>query len=138
MAKPGGIRLAGLAHGASGVAHALLRLDERSGSERLRAAAVDAFHYERTLFDADRGNCGSAAPTFRPVRSSTASCNGAGGIVPYELGGAVPFPRWRPSSTIPSGPPWTMLRGVSTTCAVVRWADPVSSSLRVCSGAMIT
>ena len=46
------------------------RSEEETGSaQRTTAQVVDAFHYERTLFDADRETGGTCAPTFRPVRS---------------------------------------------------------------------
>lgn len=43
--------LCGLAHGASGVAHALLELHARTGEPRFRHAAVEATRYERSWFD---------------------------------------------------------------------------------------
>ncbi|HEX8674264.1 MAG TPA: lanthionine synthetase LanC family protein [Longimicrobium sp.] len=40
----------GFAHGSSGIAHALLEVHRRTGEERFRAAALETFAWERTLF----------------------------------------------------------------------------------------
>jgi lantibiotic modifying enzyme len=48
--------LAGCAHGAAGVAWALLDLAAASAESRFRAAALDAIAYERTLFVPEAGN----------------------------------------------------------------------------------
>jgi type 2 lantibiotic biosynthesis protein LanM len=48
--------LAGFAHGAAGIALALLELSNLSGEERFRIAAQRAIAYERTLFSPDNGN----------------------------------------------------------------------------------
>ncbi len=48
--------LAGLAHGAAGVAVALLELARATGDGRFRFAAEMAFLYERRLFDEEKGN----------------------------------------------------------------------------------
>lgn len=48
--------LAGFAHGACGVAWALLELASVTGDGRFRRAALDAFEYERTLFAPEQGN----------------------------------------------------------------------------------
>ncbi|MBV9107994.1 MAG: hypothetical protein JO306_01140 [Gemmatimonadetes bacterium] len=47
--------LGGFAHGAAGIAHALLRLGARTGDEALREAAVEGFAFERTLYDPAAG-----------------------------------------------------------------------------------
>jgi type 2 lantibiotic biosynthesis protein LanM len=53
----GGSRpLAGLAHGAAGIAWALLELSAWTGEDRFRAAAAAAVRYERSLFVEDAGN----------------------------------------------------------------------------------
>jgi lantibiotic modifying enzyme len=48
--------LTGLAHGASGIAGALLELAHATGDERFREAAEQGFAYERTHFIAEQGN----------------------------------------------------------------------------------
>ncbi|HEY3570850.1 MAG TPA: type 2 lanthipeptide synthetase LanM family protein [Thermoanaerobaculia bacterium] len=48
--------LAGFAHGAAGIAWALLELAAETGDARFRAAALDAFEYERGLFVPERRN----------------------------------------------------------------------------------
>jgi type 2 lantibiotic biosynthesis protein LanM len=79
--------LTGFSHGAAGIGLALLELARASGVERYRAAARQAFAYERSLFDAMRGDW----PDLRDValaqlasaadgRQMTAWCSGAPGI----------------------------------------------------------
>ena len=46
----------GFAHGASGIATALLRLHARTGNDTLREAALEAFEYERELWDPSVAN----------------------------------------------------------------------------------
>jgi type 2 lantibiotic biosynthesis protein LanM len=48
--------LTGLAHGASGIALALLELASLSGEVRFKRAALEAFSYERSLFSGERKN----------------------------------------------------------------------------------
>lgn len=87
VAKP----LAGFAHGAAGIACALLRLSERTGNAPFAAAAIEGIAYERTLFDPSAGN-------WRDLRESrgayedeavhcTAWCHGAPGIALARLSG---------------------------------------------------
>lgn len=52
----GPIPLAGLAHGAAGIAWALLRLARASGDDKYREKALEALAYERHLFDPAEGN----------------------------------------------------------------------------------
>jgi hypothetical protein len=77
--------LAGLSHGAAGVGVALLELATASGELRFRDTALEAFGYERALFD-ERvrnwpdlregvGGANSEGPTY-----STYWCHGAPGI----------------------------------------------------------
>ena len=82
--------LAGLSHGASGVALALLELDRRTDGYGFRETADAAFAYEETLFDprlgnwADlrrRGHGGSRQTSSFPV----AWCHGAPGIALARL-----------------------------------------------------
>ncbi len=48
--------LTGLAHGAAGIAWALLELSELTGEQRFRTAALEAIAYERSLFLPELGN----------------------------------------------------------------------------------
>jgi type 2 lantibiotic biosynthesis protein LanM len=79
--------LAGFAHGAAGIAWALLELAARSGEGRFRAAAGEAIAYERTLFSAGAGNWldvrereGAGSAGAGPAPCMTAWCHGAPGI----------------------------------------------------------
>ena len=56
MPIAGNRALAGLSHGAAGIALALLRLYGRTGDARFRDAAVAGMEYERSLFDAAEEN----------------------------------------------------------------------------------
>jgi hypothetical protein len=82
---PGERALAGLSHGAAGVGAALWELAAASGESRFRDTALEAFGYERALFD-ERvrnwpdlregvGGANSEGPTY-----STYWCHGAPGI----------------------------------------------------------
>ena len=81
--------LTGFAHGAAGIAHALLLLDAVAPDPALRAAAADAFAYEATTFNAAQANW----PDFRvfpgqgsgPPSYQVAWCHGAAGIVRSRL-----------------------------------------------------
>jgi lantibiotic modifying enzyme len=73
---------AGLAHGASGLAVALLRVAELSApseAARFRARAADAFAHEATLYDATEGTWRDLRPGAEALRL-TAFCHGAAGI----------------------------------------------------------
>ncbi len=86
--------LTGYAHGAAGIALALLELADFSGEERFRAAARRAIDYERSLFSAEAGNWpdlrlfGTAPEQAAgtPHRYSVAWCYGAAGIGLARLG----------------------------------------------------
>jgi lantibiotic modifying enzyme len=86
--------LAGMSHGAAGIAWALLQLEEATGDAgdgRFRRAALDALAYERSLFDAERRNwpdlrSGSRGPGGEPHFMS-AWCHGAPGIALARLDG---------------------------------------------------
>lgn len=74
--------LAGFAHGAAGIAHALLELFAVTGDPRHRDLALDAFRYERQWFDAAHGNwadlreyAGTGEPGY-----ALGWCHGAPGI----------------------------------------------------------
>jgi lantibiotic biosynthesis protein len=93
--------LAGFSHGAAGAAYALLELYEATGADAYRQAALGAFAYERSHFQASEGNW----PDFRrdpdsrrPRRFPCQSfwCHGAPGIAlsrlrAYELLGDQQF-----------------------------------------------
>lgn len=75
--------LSGFAHGASGIAHALLRLHERTGAQELRDAALEGFDYERALFDSDHRNWWD--PRFGCLVERSAWCHGGPGIALARL-----------------------------------------------------
>jgi len=76
--------LTGFAHGASGIAWALLELFHDTGDREFRDAALEAFRYERAHFNAEEQNW----PDFRypPVKGQSRQsgavmwCHGAPGI----------------------------------------------------------
>jgi len=80
------VPLAGFAHGAAGIALALLRLSKLTGDERFRATALSAMAYERSIFSHAAGNWAD----LRERKSSagqgdlqtfmTAWCHGAPGV----------------------------------------------------------
>jgi type 2 lantibiotic biosynthesis protein LanM len=79
--------LSGLAHGASGIAWALLELSAATGERRFRDAALAAFAYENSLFSPHRKNWldlrdldGSGGRTFM-----AGWCHGAPGIALTRL-----------------------------------------------------
>ena len=83
--------LLGLAHGAAGMAHALLELYHATGNEAYRYAAEQAFLYEHQFFDAQESNW----PDFRHIPVSDYLVAGrmddlrddlkAGRVPPYTL-----------------------------------------------------
>ncbi len=78
--------LAGFAHGAAGVAWALLKLAALTGEERFRTTALAAIAHERSLFSPDAGNWRDLRVRETDGRAEaresfmTAWCNGAPGI----------------------------------------------------------
>ncbi len=70
--------LTGFSHGAAGIAWALLELFRVTSEIRFREAALSAFAYEQSVFDAERGNW----PDFRSESTGfmNAWCHGAAGI----------------------------------------------------------
>ncbi|MGD2071357.1 MAG: type 2 lanthipeptide synthetase LanM family protein, partial [Gemmatimonadota bacterium] len=56
MPLAGNRPLAGMSHGAAGIALALLRLGAATGDERFRRAAVEGVEFERSLFDREMAN----------------------------------------------------------------------------------
>jgi lantibiotic modifying enzyme len=75
----------GFAHGSSGIAHALLRLRQRTGEARFYDAAIEAFAWERTVFREDVGDWPDMRghPADRPLVSGW--CHGAPGIALSRL-----------------------------------------------------
>jgi type 2 lantibiotic biosynthesis protein LanM len=83
---PSKVPLAGMSHGAAGIAWALLSLAARTGDPRFREAARRGIAYERGLFSAERGTW----PDLRDFEGDpagdgrfeymTAWCHGAAGI----------------------------------------------------------
>ena len=80
--------LTGYAHGAAGIAWALLELASRTGEERFRSAARDAIDYERSLFSSEAGNwpdlrvflTSPEEASAAALRYPTTWCYGAPGI----------------------------------------------------------
>jgi type 2 lantibiotic biosynthesis protein LanM len=80
--------LAGFAHGAAGIAWALLRLAAVTQDERFRTTALAGIAYERSLFSAEAGNWrdlrlrteSSSATNGEGDHFMTAWCSGAPGI----------------------------------------------------------
>jgi type 2 lantibiotic biosynthesis protein LanM len=72
--------LAGLSHGAAGVALALLRLAGRTGTAAYREMAVAALRYERSLYDDAAGGWRDLRPATGNGGFTTAWCHGAPGI----------------------------------------------------------
>lgn len=89
VAKP----LTGFAHGAAGIAYALLRLFERTNDNSFKAAAVEGIAYERSLFISSAGNWPdlreSDGMNQEHEKHRTAWCHGAAGIALARLGGLV-------------------------------------------------
>jgi type 2 lantibiotic biosynthesis protein LanM len=83
--------LAGLSHGAAGIAWALLRLAALTGEERFRDAALAGIAYERSLFFPEAGNWSdlreqATSANGTPRVFPTAWCHGAPGIGLARLG----------------------------------------------------
>jgi type 2 lantibiotic biosynthesis protein LanM len=80
------VPLAGFAHGAAGIALALLRLSALTGDERFRTTALSAIAYERSVFSQEVGNWADLRERKNSARQSdlhtftTAWCHGAPGI----------------------------------------------------------
>lgn len=73
----------GVAHGASGISHALLRMFARTGAEPLRAAALEGFAFERRMYDASKRNWWDAR-YGRPLQLQS-WCFGAPGVALMRL-----------------------------------------------------
>jgi lantibiotic modifying enzyme len=76
--------LTGFAHGAAGIAYALLMLFAETGDKRFRAAALEGFAFERDLFCPDRKNW--MDPRTGALLEQSAWCHGAPGILLSRLG----------------------------------------------------
>lgn len=80
--------LAGLSHGAAGIALALLKLAEQTGDAAYRKTAIAAMAYERTLFDTEARTWRDLRPDTRSAESCiNAWCHGAPGIGLARLAG---------------------------------------------------
>jgi lantibiotic modifying enzyme len=79
----------GFAHGAAGIAYALLRLHQRRPDERLAEAARQAIAYERANFSAAGGNWLDVRALADPARPRYGNswCHGAPGIGLARAGG---------------------------------------------------
>jgi lantibiotic modifying enzyme len=80
----------GFAHGAAGIAYALLRLHRRCPDERLAEAALRAIAYEHANFSAVEGNWLDVRALTDPTRPryGNAWCHGAPGIGLARAGAA--------------------------------------------------
>lgn len=88
--SPSGAPLAGFAHGAAGIAYALLQLFLETGEARYREAALGGIRYERDLFDPAVGNWPDlrAGDHGAGAREFAATwCNGGPGIGLARVGG---------------------------------------------------
>jgi len=77
--------LTGFSHGAAGMAAALARLSHVSGERRYGAAAERAVAYERSVFDAKRGNWPDFRSSSEPDEFMLSWCHGAPGILLSRL-----------------------------------------------------
>jgi lantibiotic modifying enzyme len=75
----------GFAHGSSGIAHALLQLHKRSGRPDLYAAAMEAFAFERGVYDPTIGDWPDHVDQPRDKMIS-GWCHGAAGVGLSRLG----------------------------------------------------
>lgn len=85
MPLAGDRALAGISHGAAGIALALLRLAEVTGDDRYRAAALEGIEFERHLFVPELGNwpdlrAGAADEVGGHAHTMVAWCHGAPGV----------------------------------------------------------
>ena len=78
--------LAGMSHGAAGIAYALLRLHARTNDADVLEAGQEAIAYERALYDAEARNWPDLRQDVQPAFWTT-WCHGAPGIGLARLGG---------------------------------------------------
>lgn len=83
--RPAQRHLCGLAHGASGIASALLELFAVTGAERFRAAALGAFDYERSWLDERRGRWPDLRAGVPDAWRTATWCYGEAGIALSRL-----------------------------------------------------
>ena len=83
--RPGPRHLCGLAHGASGIAAALLELAAATGAERFREAAIGGFDYERAWVDAQVGRWPDLRTGFPSAGMTATWCYGEAGIALSRL-----------------------------------------------------
>ncbi|MEP6668093.1 MAG: type 2 lanthipeptide synthetase LanM family protein [Chthoniobacter sp.] len=86
--QPEGTRLAGFAHGASGIAYALTKLSVATKRDDFLQAAREAIVYERTIYDAEARNWPVLPPPGSRIRPLlvNAWCHGAPGVALARLG----------------------------------------------------
>jgi hypothetical protein len=136
--------LTGLAHGAAGIGYALLELYAVTGDAAYRAAAEQAYAYERHWFDADAGNWPDfrvAAGRSRRARAfAVAWCHGAAGIAltrlrahallgdaRYEAEAAVALATTRRAAAAAlaaDGPDFSLCHGLAGHAEVLRAGSP--------------
>ena len=80
-----GESLSGFAHGASGIAHALMAFDNRSQYQLARETALEAIRFENSLFEAEQNNWASSASLHsscgdQSIKHQLNWCHGAAGI----------------------------------------------------------
>jgi type 2 lantibiotic biosynthesis protein LanM len=73
--------LTGFSHGAAGMAAALARLSKATGESRFAEGATRALNYERSVFDAKRGNWPDFRSSNEPDSFMLTWCHGAPGIL---------------------------------------------------------
>lgn len=115
----GGRILPGFAHGAAGIAYALIRLHGETGRSDFLDAACDAVHYEDELLGQERGEGRETRATAHPAGAADTGstwCRGAAGIGLARLGSlavheASHLRRGLESAIVASGP-----AGAASTC----------------------
>jgi lantibiotic modifying enzyme len=83
--RPGPRHLCGLAHGASGIASALLELSVITGAERFRSAAAGGFDYERSWLDERSSGWPDLRVGFPRAGMTATWCYGEAGIALSRL-----------------------------------------------------
>ncbi|MDX2098430.1 MAG: type 2 lanthipeptide synthetase LanM family protein, partial [Leptolyngbyaceae cyanobacterium bins.59] len=84
--------LAGFSHGAAGIAHALVRLYERTGETEFLTAVIDAIGYENSLFSPQVNNWADLRHSDqRSLSYMNSWCHGAAGITLMRMRGLQTF-----------------------------------------------
>jgi len=96
--------LTGFAHGASGIAHALMTYHSRTRHRPARETALGAIRFENSLYEPEQNNWASCASlhsdhTGQPVKHHLNWCHGAAGSA-----GSRPCAPPRPDGRIPRNP----------------------------------